>query len=135
MERQFARALDVYMDIWHRPDGIKRFLGPKKAAQLAMIDIDCVEYCYRCSTALALVETHRYTGRPKTVKVLTGLAKRAKVPAYRVAYKLGEDNLDIEWFDVQLLGQPGVTRLGPQEFADFLWSLRERHECAVEQAA
>lgn len=132
--RRFARGHDVYLDDWHRAPSMRRFLGARHAAQLAMIDVDSCEYCYRCYRPLALIETERWTPKPKTTTVLAYLARLADVPAYRVSYEPSSDGTDLAWFEVERLGsRPGrPRRLNPQEYADVLWSLREHHDCPQE---
>lgn len=125
---------------WHR-----LYLGPDEA----MIDVDAAEYCRRCSKVLALVETARDTGRPKSATVLGQLARQAGVLALCVLYTIA-DPLDEEhggcrcepnradsdcphgiirfrvkklWPDPQRL----FVVMSPEEFRDRLRTLRMHH--------
>lgn len=102
-----------------------------------MIDLDGVEYCSRCRSALALVEAARDVGQPfKATTVMRALAARAGIPALVVLWtpvegdvaefrvKRVHPTLDAEW-----------TGMTPKRFAAVLLGLRERHACAPANAS
>ena len=136
MHRRFERQRDVYMDVWHRPQNMRNYLGVNRAAKLSMIDVDCVEYCWRCRFPLALIETEKYTPKLKVTAVLEALAAQSALPAYLVSYQTTPESDDIEWFEVTCLtASSRRERLSPQAYAEFLWSLREQHACVLEREA
>lgn len=145
-ERTGRRSL-VYSR-WHRPSRVREFLGPVKAARLAMIDVDSCEYCAVCGEPVALIEHHRGT-TPKKAPVTALLAKLAGLDAYCVAYTLAAEpescgscgqetgTPDIEAFAVRRIqpADPWVTPMSPHEYAQFLLDLRRGHLCVLAKGA
>jgi hypothetical protein len=126
---------DLTYSAWHRPDRIRAYLGPRRAAQLTVIDIDWCEYCAVCREPVALIETARDDRGNRTVKPATvtfKLAKKAAVPAYVVLYSAAGEGVDasLKDFRVQQAGQTGWVAMSPSQYAEFLWSLHESHRCA-----
>lgn len=125
---------DLVYSGWHRPSRIKRFLDPRKAARLGMIDIDACEYCAACKAALALIEVKHHKAPVKTATVTLGLGQDANVPVFLVCYVPDESAEDIKAFQWKQLWpppQPPARDLTLREYAEWLWSLRESHECKV----
>lgn len=142
-ERTGYRSL-VYSG-WHRPASIRRFVGALGAAALAMIDIDACEYCARCMTPVALIETARTLSPPKSARVTARLSTMAGIPAFSVSYSGAivrdccahcgriQETGDIDRFLVQRI-QPRhseVVDMNPHAYAAFLMRLRRGHECAA----
>jgi hypothetical protein len=80
---------------WHRRFSIARYVGIEAAQRLAMIDLDAalyVEYDDRSREPLALIETARDVGQDhKPATVTRNLARRARVPAFVLLYRLSQD--------------------------------------------
>jgi hypothetical protein len=113
---------DLTYSGWHRtlPDDI------------AMIDIDSLEWCHRCREPLALVETARYTGRGKVASVTARLAAKAGIPAYIVWYLMDETERYITGFKVSQIhprtnAEPSMVTC--EGWESHLRSLRDQHEC------
>ena len=115
---------------WHRYDSIKRYLGAARAARLSMVDIDSCEACVYCQKPLALIETQMTEAAPKTARITQELAWQAGIPAFSVSCAPGEME-EIARFRVQriALSIGPVEDMLPHEYAEFLWSLRDGHEC------
>ena len=130
-QRERTGSRDLTYSRWHRMENIKRFLPLRIAACLKVIDIDWCEACQHCSEPLALIETQAGDRPPKPARISANLAQRAQIEAYSVSYVVEGD--DIAWFRVHRLWPVELTerRLSPDEYAGFLWSLRERHICEV----
>lgn len=128
---------DPTYSLWHR--------SLDKA--LAMIDIDCCEYCDECARPLALVETAIDVGQQeKHAYVTANLARMAKIPAYVMLYK-GETIAPVPAPDHQAkvgvifgcrmqriyhptLGQDLRWRhFSVDELADWIRGLRAQHDC------
>lgn len=92
-----------------------------------MIDVDGCEYCVFCYTPLALIENQCSEHKPKPAQVTTNLAMKAGLPAYTLSYE--EKDEDITRVQIQKLWPhlSDVKDWTPQEFAEFLWSLRVHH--------
>lgn len=140
-ERTGFRSL-VY-SLWHRADSTGRYLGPVAAAKLKNIDIDSCEACPYCSLPVALIETAHTTAEPKNAPITALLAWMAKIPAYSVSYSgainrsrcdacggLSESG-EIERFLVRRIHphDPWTSSMTPDEYAQFLLSLRNDHTC------
>jgi hypothetical protein len=142
---------DLLYSAWHRPNGgrledgrkvpgIARFLGPRRAAQLTVIDIDWCEACHACSTPLALIETQAGDRPPKSATITVALAALSGVPAYSVSFRRSKDGADIDAFRwTRLWPASPVCDLwhSPAEYAEWLWELRRDHEsdCRVLRVA
>lgn len=123
---------DLLYSGWHRPTSIRRFVGQRIAACLKVIDIDWLEACQHCNAPLALIETQAGNRPPKSANITVELGKVAQLPVFSVSYIPNEARDDIRGFRVTQLWPPGVVdgSLSPQEYADWLWSLRGKHTCA-----
>src|SRR5690606_23866370 len=132
---------DLTYSRWHRPKSIRRYLSVEQAAKLTVIDIDWCEACWRCAAPLALIETQRSTKGPKNARIMTELAKLAQLPAFSVGYHVGEVGGEedcIAFYVTQLWPYADARRvvtMTAQQYAEWLWSLRSKHECAGEAAA
>lgn len=124
IERRFDKH-DFSFSDWHRY---------QLHEMLAVIDLDCVEYCYRCNTPLALIELARDIGQPnKSTTVTRKLAQMAKVPAYLVFYTSNHQSkraAAMLKLRVQGISPPTPeVELSPLQYELFLISLRSRHKC------
>lgn len=128
-ERTGVRSL-LYSG-WHRPRSTRRYVGAVTAAKLCMIDIDACEYCCMCGEPLALIETQVSTAPPKRARVTERLSTLADIPAYSVSIE--EQDAEPVLFRVQqrIPTLSSVRDLTPREYAQFLWSLRDHHVCAL----
>jgi hypothetical protein len=116
-ERTFVRC--TAYSTWHRT----------LDADLAMIDLDAVEYCARCLRPLAFIETARDVGqtfKPTTITQAVAAAHRA--PALCVLYHLTAAG-QIDRFRVRELPSGPWRTLAPHQYAAYLRGLRERHAC------
>jgi hypothetical protein len=118
---------DFYYSWWHRlalPD------------HYAMIDIDGVEYCWRCGMPLALIETARDVGQhDKTTKVMARVADMAGLPAWKILYTPDETKPG----GVPTITKVRFARVTPEpypwrqmderEFRSFFDWLHEHHRC------
>jgi hypothetical protein len=98
-------------------------------ADLAMIDLDAVEFCARCSRPLAFIETARDVGqtfKPTTITQAVAAAHRA--PALCVLYRLDAAGR-ITRFRVRELPCGTWRIVAPDQYAAYLRRLRERHVC------
>lgn len=126
---------DLTYSTWHRPKSIGRYLDKRKAARLKAIDIDFCEACNECNLPLALIETQRSSSKPKPATITTELAKLACIPAYSVSYMTGivGGEEDILAFHVSPIWPTdnvrAVTTMTAQQYAEWLWSLRDNHRC------
>jgi hypothetical protein len=102
---------------------------------LTYIDIDCVEYCSKCKTPLALIETVRYVGQPlmsKPYTITRRLALMANLPAYVVGYSVVDEEVThIHLRQVAPTIDRYFTQLLPKEFEQWLLDLRSKHECST----
>jgi hypothetical protein len=135
------------MDVWHRPDSLKRFVGLRRADWMSQIDIDCCEYCHLggCNEPIALIETKLVMSTAKTMTVTRNLARRADLSGgiFLVEYETtkparlcsecgrpdADPDNDIEYFvvtDGSVDKGQSVERT-PAEYAEWLWSLRRPH--------
>ncbi len=99
---------------------------------MAMIDLDGVEYCYKCRRPLLLVEVARDTEQPeKSTRVLVELAKLSGVDAIVALYTPGSGETDITQFRVKRV-YPELdeqwTIMPPQRFASMLWDVHDLHQ-------
>lgn len=119
---------DLTYSAWHRSRSTKRFLGAVRAAKLSMIDVDAVEFCFRCSKPLALIEVKDYHAQSLSMRVTLALADLAGIDAYLVLCWPTEAGDDIERFEVR--PRSGQTvEMSPSEYAEWLWSFRDAHDC------
>jgi hypothetical protein len=145
-DRKYGARLDL--SEWHRTASLSRFIGRAEANDCAMIDVDCLEYCRRCKTPLALMEWAMLVGgagQYKNTSVVEGLAVRASVPAFLVLYKLSpNDNpctaqgvKDVEGFVVQKLYplRGGREEKSPAEFARLIRDLHQACPSCERRAA
>jgi hypothetical protein len=125
--RRHERGFDMYMDFWHRKDSLQRFIGIERARQTSMIDLDSVEYCWLCYQPLVLIELKRDNEGSRIGLVTARLAKMAGIEGWLVVY--AQDGDDIKWFETQRWHPESATatRLTPAEYAEWLWSFRDRH--------
>jgi hypothetical protein len=109
------------------------------AEELHYIDIDAVEYCAECRTPIALIETVRDVGQnllTKSYTVTRRLALMAGLPAFVVAYRAGlDEDTNDEYIETLRVRQvsPSVdkyfTVMAPEEYEQWLLSLRKTHSC------
>ena len=121
---------DLTYSWWHRTASIGRFLPSFEAWRCGMVDIDDVEYCRWCYEPLALIELAQDVGQTyKPAAVTENLAIRAEIPAYLCFYTVSES--DITRFRVTSLtdGEYVDKILTPSEYAWFLSSFHESHDC------
>lgn len=135
------------MDVWHRPEALKRFVDPLRADWMSQIDIDCCEYCHLggCMEPVALIETKLVMSRQKAMTVTRNLARRASLSGgiFLVEYETtkpprlcaecgrpdADPDNDISYFivtDGSVEKGKSVERT-PAEYAEWLWSLRRPH--------
>ena len=136
--RERTGQRDLTYSAWHRQENTRRYLGNRRAFELGMIDMDGVEWCRHCRTPLALIETQRSDGPPKSAAVTAELASMAQITAYSVSYTdNGEGCGGIHLFRVRRVfpAEAKVRDLTPDEYAEWLWSFRERHACRATEAA
>ena len=134
---------------WHRVPSLSRYTPRQIASQIAMIDIDACEYCRRCSTPLALIETAETRSDPKPARVTQTLAALAGIEAYSVSYWSDDKDpgcvdcskpmsyADVVGFKVRRI-QPyerTVQVLSPVDYTNFLLDLRYGHRCAEAKSA
>jgi hypothetical protein len=118
-ERTFLRC--TAYSRWHRT----------LSADLAMVDIDAVEFCARCLRPLAFVETSRDVGqtfKPTTITQAVAAAHRA--PALCVLYHLTAAG-QIDRFRVRELPYGTWRILSPDQYAAYLRRLRDLHACHI----
>lgn len=134
---------DLTYSNWHRqfcPD------------RVTMIDVDGLEYCRRCRSPLALVETARDVGqKDKAVTALDQLSVAANIPAYCVLYTVDDTACapdrrgrcqrigcrhGITSFRVRRVrpNPTGFRLWSPEEFGNHLLQLHDMHESIVCQA-
>jgi len=147
-QRRHQRGHDLYMDRWHRKESLQRFLPVPVAAWMTQIDINCCEYCHLggCLETVALIETKLIWSFDKTITVTENLGRRARLSGgiYLVEYQPTKpthycescdrpDDVpgnDIEYFVVTggtTTEQRTSVEKTPQEYAEWLWSLRFNH--------
>lgn len=123
---------DLTYSRWHRSKSIARYVGPRRAAVLKVIDIDWCEACNACSQPLALIETVR-GGHPgsKPSTITENLAVMAGIDAFSLGYEVeGDDIVRFRYLRLVTDGVPvsGVVYdLTPQEWAQLLVDLRTKH--------
>lgn len=136
LERTHRR--DLSYSAWHRPPSVARYLDRRQADDLAMIDVDCVEYDRATGQPLALIELARDIGqRSKCASVTARLAELAGLPAVTALYRLSDEENpaapgypDIESVRYRLvaprrLRQTEWTRCTPDEWCRRLAALRK----------
>ena len=147
-EERFGKRDRTY-SAWHRRGSVRRFVGIDRAQLLSMIDLDAslyVEFDHEDKEPLALIEVARDVGQAhKAATVVRRLAKRAKLPAYVVLYRPGEQanpadpqQPDIEAFRVRRLWpKPENTwrDLTPAEYAGGLVQIRAWACCRIDREA
>lgn len=127
---------------WHRSSSLSRFLPVDKARRCYLSDIDSVLYVEWTSgkKPLCLFEVARDVGQPiesKNADVLVALSKNSlhEYPVFVVLYKVAQKDIpnyeitvkDIESFKIMQVA-PKKELIGiktPQEFAAFVWKIRE----------
>lgn len=145
MTGQYERTgiRDLAYSNWHRQACPER---------VCMIDVDGLEYCRRCRTPLALIETALDFGQSvKPTTALEALSRAANVPAYCVLYAKSDQVCDfdrrnrcrrlgcehgIAAFRVRRIRPTptGFAPWTPEGFADFLIRMHDAHEATVCQA-
>jgi hypothetical protein len=138
--RRNKRGHDPYMDVWHRSEHLSRYVGKFRAQWMHQIDIDSCEYCHLCSEPVALIETKNVEAVTKAGTVTTLLAGRAHLDFYLVEYELKQPLHECtECGAAQEVQGQGIVRffvtdelldrrqMDPQEYAEWLWSLRIPH--------
>ncbi len=149
MQEERYNTRDRSYSAWHRRGSTRRFVGIDRAQLLSMIDLDgavYVEFDHEDKEPLALIEVARDVGQPhKTASVVRRLAKKARLPAYVVLYRLAEQanpadptHRDIERFRVRRLWphpEQGWRELSPEEWASGLLKIREWAARRVDDAA
>src|SRR5258708_13885845 len=90
-EERFGTRDRTY-SAWHRRASLGRFIGADRAQLVSMCDIDAalwLEHDDLTKEPLALIETARDLGQPfKSGTVLLHLARRARLPAYVVRFRI-----------------------------------------------
>ena len=127
---------------WHRTSSLSRFLPAEKAQRCYLTDIDSVFYIEWTSgkKPLCLFEVAKDVGQPiesKNADVLVALSESSmhEYPVFVVLYKVAQKDIpnyettvkDIESFKIRQVA-PKKVDIGektPQEFADFIWKIRE----------
>lgn len=96
---------------------------------LTYVDVDCCEYCARCYTPLALVETAKDYGQAvKPAYVTANLAERAGIPAFVVLYAvLGDEVVGLRVRRIVPKPPTAFRPFTPDEWAQYLRSLRRCH--------
>lgn len=122
---------------WHRTDSIQRYVGTRDAFNLAMLDIDSVDYCRRCRDVVAMVELAEGLHQTGKVAIVTQqAAQRLQVPAYIVLYEVDRNN-DITCFRVRQMA-PRIGQwvdLTPRAWAEHLVKLHRDHICLGREPA
>ena len=126
----------------HRAPSLERFFPADRAYKCYLSDIDSVLYIEWTSgkKPLCLFEVARDVGQPiesKNADVLVALSKNSlhEYPVFVVLYKVAQKDIpnyeitvkDIESFKIMQVA-PKRELIGiktPQEFADFVWKMRE----------
>lgn len=100
---------------------------------LSYIDLDCVEYCHRCSVPLALIEIAMDVGQErKTTTVTRKLAALCGLPAYLVFYTgNGKTMRNAQVTSIRMRRVYPIrseeVKLTPKQYELFLVLLRDRH--------
>lgn len=149
MQEEVYATRDRSYSAWHRRNSVRRYVGIDRAQLLSMIDLDgavYVEYDSADREPLALIEVARDVGQEhKPAGVVLRLAKRAKLPAYVVLYRLSDarNPADSRWQDIdrfrirRLHPKPeGRWReLTPSEWATGLLQIRAWSARKIDEAA
>ncbi len=136
-EERFGTRDRTY-SAWHRRASLRRFVGLERAQLLSMVDIDAalwLEHDDLSKEPLALIETARDVGQGyKSGTVLQRLAKRAKLPAYVVLFRLADTRnpadpqcQDVASFKVRRVWprpENGWRELSPAQWASGLVRIR-----------
>src|SRR5882724_3890964 len=81
---------DLTYSTWHRRFSLERYVA--KAYEIAMIDIDSIEYDWYRNEPLALIETAMDVGQDwKSVTITRKLAIKAGLPVYILLYTLSDE--------------------------------------------
>jgi hypothetical protein len=127
---------DLTPSHWHREESMRRFLPAEQAHELAMIDLDAIEYCRRCGEPLLLIELAKDVGQSfKSTTVMRKLARMANLRAVLVFWMADEG--EVVGFRVRSIHpyQPEEQSFTPSQYAVFLWSFRVTHPCYLEATA
>jgi len=147
-EERFGTRERTY-SAWHRRGSVRRFVGIDRAQLLSMIDLDgalYVEFDHEDKEPLALIEVARDVGqRYKAATVVRRLAKRARLPAYLVLYRLSATpnpadpaHPDIDAFRVRRLWpkpESDFRALSPDQWARGLIEIRAWAACQLDREA
>lgn len=133
MNERYGRR-DLLYSGWHRPSSISRFVGQRTAHDLSCIDVDYLEFCSGCRRPIAIIETQRSFGPPKSAAVCVALGGLAKLPVFTVSYAPNESGDDIQEFRWRQLWprQSTVLNLTPSAYAFWLAGLHASHQCGQE---
>lgn len=135
-EQYGTRGLEY--SAFHRRFSLQRYVGIEKAQLLSLIDLDAavyIEYDDGTREPLAIFECARDVGQKyKAVGVIRKLAMRARLPAYCVLYRCGNDPnpADPRWKDIRALRVKRIwprpeaqwRQLTPNEWAQALLQIR-----------
>jgi hypothetical protein len=151
MQTERYATRDRSYGIWHRLQSIARFLSPKQAAALTMVDLDSVlfvEYEHFGKIPLCLVEVARdIDQQQKSTGCIRNLARLAGIPAYCVLYSYADHPNpsnpnwpDLEQFRIQRVWpkpEDSWRTLTPKEWASALLKIRgwQLRRFEVQQAA
>jgi hypothetical protein len=138
MQTERYPTRDRSYGIWHRLRSIARFLDPRQAASMTMVDLDSVLFCEYDHTGkipLCLVECARDIGQTtKPSGVVLNLARMAGVAAYVCLYSHADrpspsnpDWPDIDHFRIRRLWphpEEEWRTLSPSEWAAALVQIR-----------
>jgi hypothetical protein len=148
LEERFGTR-DRSYSAWHRRASLSRFVGIERAQLASMCDVDAalwLEHDDLTKEPLALIETARDIGQPfKSGTVLERLARRARVPAFVVMYRLGDAPnpadptcRDVAGFRVRRIyprAEATWRELSPPEWADGLLRIRTWSAARFEREA
>jgi hypothetical protein len=103
-----------------------------------MIDIDSYEYCGKCNSGVAVIETTYDVGKYNKVAYLTAdIGTKLNIPAYIVYYNIegmahptfivSKINAILE--EIDPISEGSMVELNEQEYIGYLNWLREQHKC------
>ena len=100
---------------------------------LDYIDLDCIEYCHRCNTPVALIELAQDVGQQdKPVTVTRKLAEIADVPSYLVFYKGAGEKRQAQVSSIRIRmihpHKSDEIELNAKQYELFLVRLRYNHQ-------
>ena len=108
-------------------------------SKFRMIDIDSYEYCGKCNSGVAVIETTYDVGKYNKVAYLTAdIGTKLNIPAYIVYYNIegmahptfivSKINAILE--EIDPISEGSMVELNEQEYIGYLNWLREQHTCS-----